>query len=195
MDFIDELRNFSSRALKVKEVVTTEDATKMSLVVPFFKLLGYDVYNPLEFVPEFTADVGVKKGEKVDFAIVIDDNPIILIECKKYGEPLDKHASQLFRYFGTTTAKFGILTDVGRLYTRPASKYVAVLLDDNRNKRIGRLWLKSSKRYITIPDENKKPIRYDISKVDDIYDYADLIKESCERYLNNINELVEDTEE
>ncbi|MCL2397797.1 MAG: type I restriction endonuclease [Defluviitaleaceae bacterium] len=111
MDFIDELRNFSSRAAKIKDALATEDATKTSLVMPFFKLLGYDIFNPLEFVPEFTADVGIKKAEKVDYAIVIDDNPTILIECKRCGEVLDKHSSQLFRYFGTTTAKFAILTD------------------------------------------------------------------------------------
>ena len=91
----------------------------MSLVVPFFAMLGYDVFNPEEFVPEYTADVGIKKGEKVDYAIVKDGEPIILIEAKWCGESLDRHGSQLFRYFGTTAAKFGILTNgiVYRFYT------------------------------------------------------------------------------
>lgn len=79
--------------------------------MPFFQLLGYDVFNPLEFCPEFTADVGIKKGEKVDYAILLDGEPIILIECKSISEKLTKHDSQLFRYFGTTSAKFGILTN------------------------------------------------------------------------------------
>ena len=70
MDFIDDLRNFSSRAAKIKDALTTEDATKTSLVMPFFQLLGYDIFNPLEFVPEFTADVGIKKAEKVDYAVI-----------------------------------------------------------------------------------------------------------------------------
>ena len=83
----------------------------MSLVVPFFSLLGYDVFNPSEFCPEYTADVGIKKGEKVDYAIFINGEPEILIECKWCGAELDKHGSQLFRYFGTTSAKFGILTN------------------------------------------------------------------------------------
>jgi len=119
MDFIDELRNFSSRATKVKDALVTEDAAKTALVLPFFQMLGYDIFNPTEFVPEFTADVGVKKGEKVDYAIVIDGRPVILVECKQVGEKLDKHASQLFRYFGTTTARFGILTDgiIYKFYT------------------------------------------------------------------------------
>lgn len=111
MDFIDEVRQFSVRVQKLKDQIPTEEATKMSLVVPFFQMLGYDVFNPDEFLPEFTADVGIKKGEKVDYAIMKDGSPVILIECKWCGESLDKHSSQLFRYFGTTKAKFGILTN------------------------------------------------------------------------------------
>lgn len=111
MDFIDELKLFSSRVSKLKEQISTEEATKMSLIVPFFQLLGYDVFNPDEFTPEYTADVGIKKGEKVDYAIMKDGEPAILIECKWCGEDLDKHSSQLFRYFGTSAAKFGILTN------------------------------------------------------------------------------------
>lgn len=111
MDFIDALKQFSSRVEMLKDGVTNEEATKMSLIVPFFQLLGYDVFNPTEFCPEFTADVGIKKGEKVDYAIILDGNPEILIECKWSGQALDKHSSQLFRYFSTTKAKFGILTN------------------------------------------------------------------------------------
>lgn len=111
MDFIDQLKQFSTRIEKIKDVLSTEEATKNSLILPFFQLMGYDVFNPLEFVPEFTADVGIKKGEKVDYAIILDEKPAILIEAKSCGEVLDKHDSQLFRYFGTTPAKFGILTN------------------------------------------------------------------------------------
>ncbi|WP_455577096.1 type I restriction endonuclease [Anaerosinus sp.] len=112
MDLIDQLKQFSSRIEKMKEKITTEEATKTAMILPFFQMLGYDVFNPLEFVPEYTADVGIKKGEKVDYAIMDeDDNPLILIEAKWCGENLDKHGSQLFRYFSTTSAKFGILTN------------------------------------------------------------------------------------
>lgn len=119
VDFIDELKQFSNRVAKLKDQINTEEATKMSLIIPFFQILGYDVFNPDEFTPEYTADVGIKKGEKVDYAIMSNSNPIILIECKWCGENLDRHSSQLFRYFGTTTAKFGILTNgiIYRFYT------------------------------------------------------------------------------
>ena len=104
MDFIDQLKQFAKRAESLKDTVETEEATKTALIMPFFSMLGYDVFNPQEFVPEFTADVGIKKGEKVDYAIVKDGSPVILVECKASSESLDKHDSQLFRYFGTTTA-------------------------------------------------------------------------------------------
>ena len=119
MDFIDQVKQFSKRVESVKDSLTTEEATKMSIIVPFFSMLGYDVFNPEEFLPEFTADVGIKKGEKVDYAILKDGQPIILIEAKWCGENLEKHDSQLFRYFGTTQAKFAILTNglMYRFYT------------------------------------------------------------------------------
>lgn len=120
MDFIDILKQFSSRVEKMHKQILTEEATKTSLIMPFFQqILGYDIFNPDEFVPEFTADVGIKKGEKVDYAIFISGAPTLLIEAKWCGEPLDKHDSQLFRYFSTTTAKFGILTNgiVYKFYT------------------------------------------------------------------------------
>jgi hypothetical protein len=357
MDFIDELRQFSSRVSKIKDAIATEEATKNALVMPFFQLLGWDVFNPLEFVPEFTADVGVKKGEKVDYAIVIDDKPVLLIEAKWCGESLENHTSQLFRYFGTTSAKFGILTngivyrfytdlnepnkmdlepfleidildidehvipelkrfakktldiegafnaaselkymgkikellnavrndpvdsfvryvlseiydgratqkaieefkpiikrgfiqyindaisetlknamkgqsvaskenaesaqtpttetdaieedasiitfeeieafaivksilrdmiDVDRLAYRHAKQYLAILFDDKKNKRICRFWFSGNQKFITTPDENKKPVRHDISSLNDIYKYSDFIREVCTRYL------------
>ena len=119
MEFNESIKQFSERARKLKDSITTEEATKMSLIVPLFQILGYDVFNPLEFCPEFVADVGIKKGEKVDYAILENDEPSILIECKSCSEQLDKYSSQLFRYFGTTAAKFGILTNgiVYRFFT------------------------------------------------------------------------------
>lgn len=111
MDFIDQVKQFSKRVEGLKDSIFTEEATKTSIIMPFFAMLGYDVFNPQEFVPEFTADVGIKKGEKVDYAILLDNKPSILIEAKSINEKLEKHDSQLFRYFGTTEAKFAILTN------------------------------------------------------------------------------------
>lgn len=112
MSFSDELKEFSIRVSKLKESISTEEATKTSIVLPFFQLLGYDIFNPLEFVPEYTADTGTKKGEKVDYAIMKNSDPIIIIEVKPVNTELNtKHINQLFRYFTVTKARFGILTN------------------------------------------------------------------------------------
>lgn len=112
MDLVDRIRELSHRATDQIEHLATEEATKTALVMPFLAALGYDVFDPREVVPEFTADVGVKKGEKVDYAIKREGQITILIECKKIGYGLRiEHASQLFRYFAATEARFAILTD------------------------------------------------------------------------------------
>ena len=113
MDFIDEVGTRSGRFAARVEHLDTEEATKSSLVLPFIQMLGYEIFDPTEVVPEFTADVGTKKGEKVDYALVWNGKPVILIEVKKYGNNLDEEEmSQLLRYFTTVTdARFGILTD------------------------------------------------------------------------------------
>lgn len=119
MDFKDEIKQLADRVAKMKDKILTEEATKNAFIMPFINCLGYDIFNPLEVVPEFIADIGIKKGEKVDYAILKNDKPIILIECKHWSADLDPHNSQLFRYFHTTTAKFGILTNgiMFRFYT------------------------------------------------------------------------------
>ncbi|MBS99139.1 MAG: restriction endonuclease [Oceanospirillaceae bacterium] len=106
----------ASLAKKIEErgsIIETEEATKNAFVMPFLNnVLGYDVFDPSEVIPEFTADTGTKKGEKVDYAILNDGVVQVLIECKKFGEQLSiKHASQLYRYFSVTNARIAILTN------------------------------------------------------------------------------------
>lgn len=106
----------SSLAAKIEAQgagIETEEATKNAFVMPFISLvLGYDVFDPREVIPEFTADVGVKRGEKIDYAIMNGGEVQILIECKRFGDGLSlKHASQLFRYFAVTHARIAVLTN------------------------------------------------------------------------------------
>lgn len=111
MDFKDQIKQLGDRVAKMLPQIQTEEATKTSLTLPFIQILGYDIFNPAEVNPEFVADLGIKKGEKVDYAIMKNSEPILLIECKHHQEKLDPHNSQLFRYFHTTKAKFGLLTN------------------------------------------------------------------------------------
>ena len=114
MECIEKINQLKERAIQLKDNLQTEEATKNALIMPFLSALGYDVFNPLEVVPEYVADSRLKKDEKVDYAIMKDGKPIILVECKKVeNDKLDvkKHAGQLFKYFTASQAKFIILTN------------------------------------------------------------------------------------
>jgi hypothetical protein len=112
MDFVDGLQALAIKTQKLCNMLETEEATKNALIMPFISLLGYDIFDPTEVVPEFVADVGIKKGEKVDYAIKRDGQIIMLFECKHCGGDLSiNHASQLFRYFAVTEARLAILTN------------------------------------------------------------------------------------
>ena len=111
MDFKDQIKQLGDRVTKLKEQIQTEEATKNAFIMPFLQTLGYDVFNPLEVVPEYITDIGTKKGEKIDYAIFKDGNPTILVECKHWGQNLNLHDGQLLRYFHVSKAKFGLLTN------------------------------------------------------------------------------------
>jgi hypothetical protein len=119
MDFKDQIKQISDRVPKLKDQIHTEEGTKNSLIMPFLTCLGYDVFNPSEIMPEYTTDIGTKKGEKIDYAVMKEGVPIILIECKHWAENLTLHDNQLLRYFHVSKARFGILTNgiVYKFYT------------------------------------------------------------------------------
>lgn len=112
MDIANSLQQIAARIPDHLQHLATEEATKNALVMPFINALGYNIFDPTEVIPEFTADVGTKKGEKVDYVIKRDGKLAILVECKPAGAKLClNHASQLFRYFSVTEARFAILTN------------------------------------------------------------------------------------
>ncbi len=111
MDFKDQIKQLGSRIEKLKDSIQTEEATKNAFIMPFLQYLGYDVFDPLEVVPEYTCDIGTKKGEKIDYAIFKDGTPVVLVECKHWKQNLSLHDGQLLRYFHVSKAKFGILTN------------------------------------------------------------------------------------
>jgi hypothetical protein len=126
MDFKDQIKQLSDRVVKLKDQIHTEEATKNAFIMPFLQALGYDVFNPLEVVPEFVADLGLKKGEKIDYAIFKDGTPTLLVECKHWGQNLNIHDGQLLRYFHVSKAKFGLLTN-GIIY-----RFYSDLVDANK---------------------------------------------------------------
>ncbi len=117
MEFFEKLTSLAAKVRLQGPAIQTEEATKNAFVMPFINtVLGYDVFDPQEVMPEFVCDIGTKKGEKIDYAIMKNGEVQILIECKKIGESLSiNHASQLFRYFHVTSARISILTN-GQVY-------------------------------------------------------------------------------
>jgi hypothetical protein len=112
MSFTDDIKSLAASVPEQMPYLRTEEATKIALVMPFIKILGYDVFNPVEVVPEFTADVDPRRADRVDYAIMKDGKPIMMFECKAANSNLDKDEKwkQLFLYFAATEVKFAILT-------------------------------------------------------------------------------------
>lgn len=142
MDFSDQIKSLASRVPRLVENIKTEEAAKNALIMPFINALGYNVFDPAEVHPEFTADHGIKKGEKVDYAILRDGKPTILIECKGIDAELNKHhASQLYRYFSVTDVKVGVLTN-GIIYRFYSDLETPNKMDDKPFLEINMLDLK-----------------------------------------------------
>lgn len=111
MDFKDTVLQLAERIEKQKDAITTEEGTKNAFIMPMIAALGYDIFNPFEVVPEMDCDLIKKKGEKIDYAIMKDGEPIMLIECKHCKQNLNLHDTQLQKYFVASKARFGVLTN------------------------------------------------------------------------------------
>lgn len=116
MGFSDEVRQLAEQVRRRITNVKSEEATKQALILPFFQVLGYDVYDPGEVQPEFVSDFAKKKSggafEKVDYAIHLNGAPVMLVECKVAGSEPQDADGQLARYFNaTTTVKVGVVTN------------------------------------------------------------------------------------
>ena len=110
-----KLQQLHQRVDSLKDQINTEEATKNAFVMPFIQILGYDIFNPTEVIPEFVCDIGTKKGEKIDYVIKRDGEPILIIECKNWKENVDANNSQLHRYYHVSKSRFGVLTN-GHIY-------------------------------------------------------------------------------
>lgn len=124
--------------------ISNEEMTKQALIIPFVQMLGFDVFNPIEVRPEYCADFGKKKGEKVDYALFKDNEPIIFIEAKSVNENLNNHDAQLSRYFNSATeVKLAILTN-GIEYRFFTDLNANNVMDDTPFLKINLLNLKGS---------------------------------------------------
>lgn len=121
MDFVEKIKELSRKINEQKGFTLTEEATKNAFVMPFLQILGYDVFNAAEVIPEYIADWAAKKGEKVDYTIKVGPQTVMLIECKQVGDNLDaSKESQLANYFHhVQECNIGVLTNgiIYKFYT------------------------------------------------------------------------------
>lgn len=111
MEFKEQIKQLGEKVLKLREQIQTEEATKNAFIMPFIRDLGYDIFNPTEVVPEYVTDFGAKNIEKIDYAILKEGQPVLIIECKNHTEPLEKHYPQIHKYFHMSKARFALLTN------------------------------------------------------------------------------------
>ena len=164
-----KLEQLHERVDSLKDQINTEEATKNAFVMPFIQILGYDIFNPTEVIPEFICDIGTKKGEKVDYVIKKENEPILIIECKHWKENADAHNSQLHRYYHVSKARFGVLTN-GHLYNFYADLEKPNIMDEKPFFTLDLSNLKDSSLKIL---ENFTKIRYNL---ENILDSAEALK-------------------
>ncbi|WP_375290891.1 type I restriction endonuclease [Qipengyuania sp.] len=130
MELEASMADLAAKLREHRQILETEEAAKTTLVLPFLRALGYDIFNPAEVKAEFTCDVGTKKGEKVDYALCVGGEVQVLVECKPVASELSlKHASQLYRYFAATNARISLLTN-GVIYQFYTDSDRANMMDD-----------------------------------------------------------------
>lgn len=111
MAFSDSVRTLANQIEERRKHVATEEAVKQALILPFIALLGFDIYNPAELIPEYRAG-WAKVSEKIDYCVQIHGKPILFFEAKGPNESLASYDAQLAKYFNSTPEiKFAIITN------------------------------------------------------------------------------------
>lgn len=171
------------KTLKSDKQFKTEEQTKMGLILPLFMNLGYNVFDPDEFVPEADAQFNGQKGVRVDYAVYVSGQPVMLIECKQRDKALDQHVNQLGMYFNSLVEmKLGVLTNGDDYWFFTDSKHENIMDPDPYFKI--RLSTATAEEIQQLED---KFSRQNITKIDIKKDlkwqqYLDL----CDDFVNNI---------
>ena len=99
--------------------------TKQELVLPFLSALGYDTEDKTEVVPDYV----IQSSRLADYVIKKDGDPVMVVECTKFGYPLgaEQRASLVYCFKNIPTAKIGILTNgVQYLFYSDMTKEIAM---------------------------------------------------------------------
>lgn len=145
---LSDVSEIKARLIDQADNPLTEEATKQWFVMPLLVALGYNPYST-DIIPEYTLDVGVKNGEKVDYAIQVQGKLVMIIECKSLNVKLsDRQISQLYRYFSVSDVNIAVLTngndywfftDTQKSNVMDLAPYYTVRLSDINDSDIARL--------------------------------------------------------
>ena len=121
----DEIKALAERIPGLRPMLDDEAKTKQFLILPLIRALGYDDANPAEVVPEFVVDYDTSASWKIDYALMSNREPLVVIECKRLSNQLEENeVNQLGRYFPNARragAQIAILTN-GVIYKFFADK-------------------------------------------------------------------------
>lgn len=114
MDLSQGLSLLASRIPTMIERLTTENATRNALLMPFFQALGYEVFDPAQVWQSYSP-TGEPEAE-VDCALLQNNKPALVATCKSAATPLTPALTHSLRAaFSQSGAEVGLLTN-GLIY-------------------------------------------------------------------------------
>jgi hypothetical protein len=110
--FQEQLIAFAKQGVMRVAQCPNEECTKLYLVLPFLRILGYDPNDPDQVVAEHSADFSDKYKNRVDFLLKANGVDAIALECKPVGADLKDDRGQLKSYFNALSGgRVGALTN------------------------------------------------------------------------------------
>lgn len=112
MSLFDSLSRIAEQIQQQRQLMRNEEATLQVSIRPFIEALGYSTRNLAEVAPQYTADPRPSGTDRVDYAILRESKPVILVEAKAAIASLtENNWKQLHDYFNAEEVRFGILTN------------------------------------------------------------------------------------
>ena len=185
MDFEVEIKNLIEKLCGFKDENYTEAQTRLFMVIPFLKVLGYDAADPSDVIPEYNAGFAGSKSNKVDYVVKINNKPAFLIETKRVKTELQPHhMDQAAWYFSNSSCKFAILTD-GIQYQFFSDVTKSNIMDSYPFLTVNMLSLNESDKLVLKKFQKSEFDENKISLIAKELKYTRQIKESLIKQLND----------
>ena len=127
---MNDLRNTIAHILEHQQHLAgaNEATIQQYIVLPILRALGWDDTNlaSMEVVPEYQVE-----SRRADYALHIkrDQSPVVLIECKRWNQPIGRNEEQICFYAYSGNIPLAIITN-GKLWRFYLSRWEASSLSD-----------------------------------------------------------------